>query len=55
MLVCNETIAEDMYWQNLPFVYRIHEDPDEEKLSRFKEFVYNLGYPMRTNAEYIQK
>lgn len=51
MLVCNETIAEDMYWQNLPFVYRIHEDPDEEKLSRFKEFVYNLGYPMRTNAE----
>ncbi|MGL4873063.1 MAG: ribonuclease R [Clostridium sp.] len=51
MLVCNETVAEDMYWQKMPFVYRIHEDPDEEKLSKFREFVYNLGYPMKTNAE----
>ncbi|MDU3547552.1 MAG: ribonuclease R, partial [Clostridium sp.] len=44
MLVCNETIAEHMFWTNLPFVYRIHEEPDEEKLEKFKEFVYNLGY-----------
>lgn len=51
MLVCNETIAEDMFWQKMPFVYRIHEDPDEEKLTKFREFVYNLGYPMRGNAE----
>ena len=51
MLVCNETIAEHMYWTNLPFVYRIHENPDEEKLEKFKEFVYNLGYFIKWNGE----
>lgn len=47
MLVCNETIAEYMYWTNIPFVYRIHENPDEEKLQHFTEFIYNLGYTLR--------
>lgn len=51
MLVCNETIAEYMYWSNLPFVYRVHEDPDEEKLERFREFVYNLGYTMKATQD----
>jgi ribonuclease R len=51
MLICNETIAETMYWANLPFVYRIHEDPDEEKLQKFKEFIYNLGYVIRWNGD----
>lgn len=47
MLAANETVAEHMHWTHLPFVYRIHEDPDEEKLTKFKEFVYNLGYGVR--------
>ncbi|AJA48881.1 ribonuclease R [Clostridium pasteurianum DSM 525 = ATCC 6013] len=47
MLVCNETIAEHMFWTNLPFVYRIHEDPDTEKLEHFNEFAHNLGYVVR--------
>ncbi|MCM8711810.1 ribonuclease R [Clostridium sp. SYSU_GA19001] len=47
MLVCNETIAEHMFWANIPFVYRIHEDPDEEKLNIFHEFVHNLGYAVK--------
>lgn len=51
MLVCNETIAEHMFWTNTPFVYRVHEDPDEEKLEKFKEFVYNLGYIVRWGQE----
>ena len=51
MLVCNETVAEHMFWSHLPFVYRIHEDPDEEKLEKFKEFVYNLGYVVRWGQE----
>lgn len=51
MLVCNETIAEHMFWTNLPFVYRIHEEPDEEKLEKFKEFIYNLGYIVRWGQE----
>lgn len=51
MLVCNETIAEHMFWANMPFVYRIHEEPDEEKLSHFNEFVHNLGYLVRWGSE----
>lgn len=47
MLVCNETIAETFFWANVPFVYRIHEDPDEEKLNNFNEFVHNLGYTVK--------
>lgn len=51
MLICNETIAEYMHWANLPFVYRIHESPNEEKLEKFKEFVYNLGYAIKWGGE----
>lgn len=51
MLICNETIAEHMFWANMPFVYRIHEDPDEEKLMHFNEFVHNLGYVIRWGQE----
>lgn len=51
MLVANETVAEHMFWLNTPFVYRVHEDPDEEKLMNFNEFVYNLGYFIRNTSE----
>jgi ribonuclease R len=51
MLVCNETVAEYMFWTNTPFVYRIHEDPDEEKLMHFNEFVHNLGYLIRPSKQ----
>jgi ribonuclease R len=51
MLACNETIAEHMFWANIPFVYRVHEEPDEEKLLHFNEFVHNLGYTVRWGSE----
>lgn len=51
MLVCNETVSEYMYWTNVPFVYRIHEEPDSEKLSHFYEFIHNLGYTVRFTKE----
>ncbi len=51
MLVCNETVAEHMYWANVPFVYRIHEDPDEEKLQHFSDFIYNMGYSLKSSRE----
>ncbi len=31
MLVTNETVAEEFYWAEIPFLYRIHEEPNEEK------------------------
>lgn len=50
MLVCNETVSEHMFWTHIPFIYRIHEEPDEEKLKAFTEFSFNLGYPVRLYA-----
>jgi len=44
MLAANETVAEHFYWLKVPFLYRIHEDPDSEKLLNFVRFVANFGY-----------
>lgn len=43
MLAANETVAEHFHWLNVPFVYRIHENPDEGKLQSFFEFLAGLG------------
>lgn len=51
MLVCNETIAEHMYWKDIPFVYRVHEDPNPEKIEAFNEFIHNFGYHLKGIAE----
>ena len=50
MLICNETIAEDYFWQELPFVYRNHEAPDEEKIKKLSQFIYNFGYRFKGNV-----
>lgn len=50
MLVANETVAEHFHWMNVPFIYRIHEDPDQEKLQRFLEFVTTFGYVIKGTA-----
>jgi ribonuclease R len=42
MLVCNETVAEHMYWLGVPFMYRVHEEPDPEKIEAFNKFIYNF-------------
>lgn len=47
MLLANETIAEDFHWQQIPFVYRVHEDPDPEKISNLSAFIYNFGYHIK--------
>ena len=46
MLVANETVAEDYFWQEIPFVYRTHENPDEEKIQKLSTFINNFGYSM---------
>lgn len=47
MLIANETIAEHFHWMNVPFMYRVHEDPKAEKLNRFFEFITNFGYVVK--------
>lgn len=53
MLIANETVAEDFFWQELPFVYRSHENPDLEKIQKLSIFINNFGYTMRIGQEEI--
>lgn len=47
MLLCNETIAEHMFFLNYPFPYRIHEEPDMEKIINLIDVLHNLNYNLR--------
>lgn len=47
MLAANETVAEEFFWQEIPFVYRVHESPDEEKIRRLGMLIQNFGYNLR--------
>lgn len=47
MLVCNETVAEEFYWAEIPFLYRVHEEPNPEKLEAFAKFIHNFGYSLK--------
>ncbi|MCZ8522209.1 ribonuclease R [Paenibacillus caseinilyticus] len=53
MLAANETVAEHFHWLKVPFLYRIHEDPDAEKLQHFMEFITNFGYVVRGKGNTI--
>ena len=47
MLLANETVAEDYFWQGIPFLYRTHDNPDPEKMKQLGIFVNNFGYTVR--------
>lgn len=47
MLAANETVAEDYFWQDMPFLYRTHENPDPEKMRKLATFINNFGYTLR--------
>lgn len=53
MLIANETIAEDYFWQELPFVYRSHENPDPEKIMKLGIFINNFGYSIKIGQDEI--
>lgn len=53
MLVANETVAEHMYWMDLPFIYRIHEKPKQKKLQQFVEIAKPLGYTIHGSLKNI--
>ena len=44
MLAANEAVARELRHRSIPTVYRVHEDPDPEKLSEYREFILSFGY-----------
>lgn len=53
MLAANETVAEHVCKMELPFIYRIHEDPSPERLQRFFEFITNFGITVKGATDSI--
>lgn len=48
MLAANETVAQHFYWMELPFVYRVHDVPDPDKIRKLALFINNFGYYMKS-------
>lgn len=53
MILANETVAEHVFWLDIPFVYRIHEIPSEEKIENFNKFIYNLGHHIKGDLKEV--
>ena len=53
MLAANETVARFMTDKKLPFIYRVHEEPDSEKIRNFAELVHNFGYTLNTKQAIV--
>ena len=53
MLIANETVAEQFFWAQIPFVYRVHENPDPEKIRDFSKFIGAFGYTIKGDLEEI--
>lgn len=53
MLTANEIVAEKFYWLEAPFIYRVHEEPDTEKVNALNKFLFNFGYKIKSNKEKV--
>ncbi len=49
MLAANETVAAHFYWQEIPFLYRIHDVPDGDRIQKLTTFINNFAYYMKSN------
>lgn len=54
MLLANETVAEEYFWQEIPFVYRTHESPDEDKIKKLATFINNFGHSMHISNKEVR-
>ena len=53
MLTANETVAEKFYWLDAPFIYRIHEEPDYDKIEETNKFLYSIGKKIKVTRNNI--
>ena len=53
MLTANEAVAEKFYWLEAPFIYRVHEVPDMDKVAELNKFLFNLGYRVRCSKSQV--
>lgn len=53
MLTANETVAEKFYWLEYPFIYRVHEEPDYDKIEETNRFLFNIGKKIKVTRNEI--
>lgn len=51
MIVANETVAQTIYFMELPFIYRVHGKPNDEKINNFLDFIKILGYSVNVKVK----
>lgn len=54
MLTANETVAEKFYWLEAPFIYRVHEEPELEKINEANKFLFNIGYKIKASKDNVR-
>lgn len=54
MLTANETVAEKFYWLEAPFIYRVHEEPDLDRINETNKFLFNIGYKIKVSKDNIR-
>ena len=54
MLITNESIAEKFYWLEAPFIYRVHEEPDYDKIEETNKFLFNIGEKIKVTKDNIR-
>ena len=54
MLTANETVAEKFYWLEAPFIYRVHEEPEYDKIQETNKFLFNIGEKINCSKECIK-
>ena len=54
MLLANETVAERFYWLEAPFIYRVHEKPDEDKVKELNKYLFNFGYRIKGKLDDVK-
>jgi len=53
MIAANETVATEYYWRKAPFLYRVHESPDPDKVEEVNEFLHRFGYHIKGTVHEI--
>lgn len=53
MLIANETVAEHFFWMDIPFVYRVHESPDGEKITELRNYLSNFGITLKGSPDNV--
>jgi len=51
MVIANETVAEKLFWEEIPAIYRVHEDPDKAKVQALNETLIKFGYSLKRLEE----